>query len=613
MRWIGLYVLLAAASGATPDTRLNVLTHTSRQVRALKLEDARSGYPVHLRGLVTYAARTRAGSFFFQDASGGVYVESVREGIRVRPGQQIELRGRTAPGHFRTNIRDAEVRILRQGRWPSVRPSTFDELASGNRAAEWVEIEGVVRSAGVNRRTELELLVGSGRGEFRAYVLDHPPVDPSRFVDAVVRIRGVCGATFNKRRQFTGFRLRVPSLDHVTIKRAASADPFAIRVVPVSRLLQFAGGLGPRHRVRVQGEVTFQMLGQALAIRDRSQPLYIGTQQTTPVRPGDRVDVVGFVAVGEYSPVLRNAVFRKIGEGSRPAPLVMPAEQAAGGDADGDLIRVEGVLLDRVRQTGSQRLVLQAGKVVFNAELPEKNPAADSLTDLAQGSRLAVTGICIVEVDDNQNPIGFRLLLRGPDDVAVLARPSWWTLGRLIHVLVIMGALMLAAAVWLSVLRRRVARQTRVIRERLEREAALEQRYRDLVENAIDLVCTLDTGRPVHVSKRGRGADHRLHARRSDGDECARPCRARGTRARARMAVRPRGHRSRGIHDHYQGWAAACYRGFRPPDPARRKTGNRGGHRTRCDGAHARAGRASAGQGGGRKRPAGRRASSSPT
>ena len=56
-----------------------------------------------------------------------------------------------------------------------------------------------------------------------------------------------------------------------------------------------------------------------------------------------------------------------------------------------------------------------------------------------------------------------------------------------ISALVVSGALM-----WVWLLRRRVQKQRVVIKEREAREQSLETRYRELFENATDIVYTLD-------------------------------------------------------------------------------------------------------------------------
>jgi PAS domain S-box-containing protein len=67
-----------------------------------------------------------------------------------------------------------------------------------------------------------------------------------------------------------------------------------------------------------------------------------------------------------------------------------------------------------------------------------------------------------------------------------------------------LGSIALVASAWVAVLRRRVQKQTEIIRERLKREAALKERYEDLFENANDMVFTHDLGgRITSINKTG--------------------------------------------------------------------------------------------------------------
>lgn len=66
----------------------------------------------------------------------------------------------------------------------------------------------------------------------------------------------------------------------------------------------------------------------------------------------------------------------------------------------------------------------------------------------------------------------------------------------------LLGVAILAVLGWVGLLRRQVRRQTEVILERYEREQALEERYRELFENANDVVYTADLeGRFTSVNK----------------------------------------------------------------------------------------------------------------
>jgi len=87
---------------------------------------------------------------------------------------------------------------------------------------------------------------------------------------------------------------------------------------------------------------------------------------------------------------------------------------------------------------------------------------------------------------------GFRIQLTSPRDLTLLRAAPWWTLARLLWTLGVTCGSLLLAGVWIVALRRRVLRQTEEIRQRLEHEAALERRYRDLFENARDVVFSCD-------------------------------------------------------------------------------------------------------------------------
>jgi len=66
------------------------------------------------------------------------------------------------------------------------------------------------------------------------------------------------------------------------------------------------------------------------------------------------------------------------------------------------------------------------------------------------------------------------LWLRSAGDVRVLRAPSWWTMQRLLSVLGVLIAAMLASARWILLLRRQVS----ALRVRIQREAVLEERQR---------------------------------------------------------------------------------------------------------------------------------------
>jgi two-component system, sensor histidine kinase and response regulator len=121
----------------------------------------------------------------------------------------------------------------------------------------------------------------------------------------------------------------------------------------------------------------------------------------------------------------------------------------------------------------AQWLGMKSGSHVFGVEI-DRAAAAD-LPALKEGSRVRISGICGVGVSGlMKEPTSFRLLLRSGQDLHVLARPSWWTLARILRLLVILGLGTLAALAWAAMLRRRVAAQTKqLLRNNEEMERAL--------------------------------------------------------------------------------------------------------------------------------------------
>ena len=136
-------------------------------------------------------------------------------------------------------------------------------------------------------------------------------------------------------------------------------------------------------------------------------------------------------------------------------------------------------------------VVVESGRVAFQVRVLGEGAKA-AVARLQVGSRVRVTGVCELLVEENGTPPVFRVMSRSPRDVEVLEKASWWNLSRMRDVLGLMIAMILATVAWVIILRKQVRAKTGEIREWLRREAALKDRYRDLLENAIDMVYTRD-------------------------------------------------------------------------------------------------------------------------
>jgi PAS domain S-box-containing protein len=486
--WVFVAAFQRVGQAKPAGQALPVLTRIE-QIRKLTPEEARKNYPVHLRAVVTFYGGA-GWEFFIQDSSGGIYLddEARNTDFAVHAGQLVEVEGVTGPGGYAPEVLRPKVRVVGNAPLPKVRRTTLEWLTQGYEDSEWVEIEGVVRSAipsDMDGRVELAIATPSGR--FDAFILGTSLPAAIRLVGARVVVSGACGGVFNQKRQLLAVNLFVPTPAYVEVEEASSENPFSVPLRPVRSLLQFTPQGGSNTRVRVRGLVTLQRGSHSLFILDGQDGIRIVTVQKPPLQPGDFVEAVGFPAAGAYTPVLEDSIVRKLGSKEPPKAVPVTARQAVEGSFDAHLVRIEGRLIENKPEDQDSTLVVEQGDLIFHAHL-EGREAAARLARLKKNSFLQLTGVCSVQVDENRVPRSFRILLRSPNDIVLLELPPWWSVKHAIWGLGIMGAIILAVLAWVALLRHRVHEQTETIQERLQEEALLKERYRELFENANDMV-----------------------------------------------------------------------------------------------------------------------------
>jgi diguanylate cyclase (GGDEF)-like protein len=184
--------------------------------------------------------------------------------------------------------------------------------------------------------------------------------------------------------------------------------------------------------------------------------------------------VIGFSALGDYTPSLHEAAFRKLGSGPPPAPRSVTAANALSGDFAGDLVQIDARLLNRKRTTDRYTLLMESGGIVFSAIL-QADPA-DRQLDLRDGSRLLLTGVCTVtETHASRHfrvPTAIQLLLRSPKDIHVVQKSPWWTPEHALYVFGATGVMVLCGLFWVAALRRQLRRLIG------QRTSELEQSHR---------------------------------------------------------------------------------------------------------------------------------------
>lgn len=485
--------------------------HTAGQVRQLTPEQATNHYPVQLRAVVTFFDASQYFQFV-QDDTAGIYfsLDGLPEQPPLAAGQLVEITGEADPGEYAPVVLVRRIQILGRETFPTAKPVTFEQLASGQEDSQFVEIHGIVRAAYFDQTSGYYFVeIATGGGRLTAYARKLPVAQSGDLVDSTVTVRGVCVTRFNRQRQLFDIRLLVPRPTDLATDIAAASDPYAVETQPIEKLLQFTPQGPYGHRVKVAGTVIYQT-GDSLYIEDEKEGLYVKTTDTEKVLPGDKVEVLGFPAKGEYTPELQDAILRKTGSGPLPTPDSINSDEALKGTHDCRLVRIEATVLDRARHSPDQFLVLQTpGGVIFHAYLESSSPGVD-FAYLQNGSKVAITGVCLIETGSSWvageawRAKSFRILMRSPGDISVLQWPPWWDLQKLFWVVGILASAVFAAIAWVLILRLRVHKQTKIIRDQLQTEASLKERYEELFENANDVVFTHDlNGRITSINKAG--------------------------------------------------------------------------------------------------------------
>ena len=466
----GTYKTVAGPALPAADSASARTIRLAAQVLDLPPDEAEQGRTVRLTGVVTW--RSGSGRFFFvQDSTSGVLVMKGSSNLADNyPGRNVKVTGVTGMGDYTPIVIASDCEILGELALPEAKPITLEHASTGAAQDSWVEMSGYLRRV----RTEgdlnyLEMVTASG--EYTAVLSCEQ--DVTSLVGGTIRMHGVCTAETDGKRKLTGIKLWVPSREFLIVEEAPRTDTFVLPAASLARLGQYNKAQLFDRLMRFSGVVLHQSIGYSIQIEDGGQSLRVFSQSTEPLKPGDQVDVVGFLAWQGGRVTLREAIYRKTGHRDQPRPVELTRNVAPAAAYDGHLVTVEATLIDASVAADRYRLTLQREKTVFEAFLNLSGPNG-TRAEYTPGSSLSLTGVYEAIYDGIGDVSSFRVNLRGPEDIAVLRRPSWLTRQRIMAVSGALAVAVLLFVAWVAVLRHQVRRQTEQIREQVEQQARLK-------------------------------------------------------------------------------------------------------------------------------------------
>jgi len=453
---LGLICALAARPVAGADATDHVLT-TAAQIRGLSAADADLQHPVKLHGVVTFYDKGLY-SHFIQDDTAGIYLLELTNGPALQAGQIVDVTGVTGAGEFAPIINPTAITVVGQAPLPTATPVSLEQLVSGREDSQFVEFKGLVRSVRLDPDSQNYLIdIVTGGERFTVYARQLPVTQPQDLVDSVIKVQGVCSTLFNHQRQLFGLRLLVPQADGLTVETPAPHSPYDLPLQKVNSLLQFSpeGTFGDR--VKVTGTVVYFEPGSAVFIQDDTGGLHCQTLQRDALQPGDHVEVLGFMAKGEYTPILEDAIYRKVGPGTEVNPDAADVDKILTGVEDCRLVTLTAHVLDRVQRGVNQFLLLQSSDFTFQAYLPQRD--SDGFDAVQNGSDVKVTGVCLIErgndwqAGENWRASSFHLLLRSPDDVTVVQAPPGVNVPDGLWLATACGLIAVVSLLWVVIIR----------------------------------------------------------------------------------------------------------------------------------------------------------------
>ena len=483
LAWSAAFDNRAAALAGTNSPTLT----SAEQIHRLSRQEAATGRHVLIRGVVT-CTLPQFDAAVVQDGPTGIYLNNVTPDAGNLPqvGELVEVEGTTDPGDFAPRIQTSRITRLGAGELPAPVHPYWDQMINGSLDTEFVEIEGIVTAVltnGVTLRTHdgrINVLAFNANGDTNEVILKDSE-------NALIRMRGCLFASWDSVTHHVNvneIRMYNPS---VSIVEPAPADVFADALKSIPDLLLFDPRASALRRVKVSGQIMHYGEGEYYAM-DGTNGFRFIPRKPVQFAAGELVEVVGFPGLTGPSPVLQEAIARKVGVAPlRDARPLAPGELFRAQN-DAVRVKVEGVLLN-VSQD-HRTLEMQTGLKRFVAQLDgsdEMGPAsadAGGATKLAfpLGSRLELTGVYSGNGGNrpaSEDVASFELLLNSLADIHMLARPPFWTLERtLVLVGVLLGVLALSL-VWIRLLHHEVQQRTVQLqtevqnREQVERQHAL--------------------------------------------------------------------------------------------------------------------------------------------
>lgn len=405
-------------------------------------------------------------------------------------------------GTLRARYKSAE--LVRRGNVGPEAEIAADDVNAPAPRRDVVRLKGIVRDA---TRDETDpnfiyMTINSNGSivHVMVHTFDAPSADPSSIIGRNVIVDGRIHTPVNDAHRYSGRYISVSGLANVHIGEDAVAlgdavpDISTIGHIPPQDIARLG-----RHRA--VGTIRAVWGGdRALLETDGGEVVGVKLLGCRPPQRGSRVAVTGFPETDTFFLHLDNAAWT-VANGTSladndPRDVNIDALTRNTGGMPHIDVKLNG---KTIRFTGYVRFKSADGDGKLQVESEghlvtvDFSSIAEAANDVEPGSKISVTGIYVIDAEratlgkSVPKARGFFIVPRGPDDIAVLSRPSWLTTGRLLFVICLLAIASVVAIVWNAALRILVERQSREVVAAQARKMEAELRIGERTRLAADL------------------------------------------------------------------------------------------------------------------------------
>ena len=435
--------------------------------------------------LVNYECPGRLVEFAVEDPSGAVnlmYWARTDQAL-PKPGDRIRAKGHVRFGNGRKRCAQVgELTVIGHGPPPDFKPASLDEALSGRLDFRPIEVRATLRDALVSVQdtawTRLGLL--DDRKPISVSVLadEKDRARLTSFIGHEVVIRGFCSPA-DPGPLRNGRQIRLCDPQAIQLSSSPQQNDFP-PAEAIENLDPSAVSLLGLHRVSGIVVATWQ---RKHALIKTHNGKFVRTDHLGDDVPHAHaeVTVVGFPESNFINLSLINARTTSSTPTAVTSDLArdVPISNLSRGPSDiqtpdaemyGMRVRTHGyVRMMPSLQNNWHMLIEDSGRdIVVESEM-----LGPALEELSIGCKVSVSGVFIIEASV-WRAITFRydgakIIPSGPEDIAVLSRPSWWTVKRLMITIGALVSALCAVLLWNALLRKAAARKGRELaREQLK-------------------------------------------------------------------------------------------------------------------------------------------------